>query len=133
MWLADISDHLPIFITLPYETSRQPKSQAFAYKRNYSSENMVRFKNDILNANWSSVYDSYGVDNKYNCFQKIIDKLHNDCFPLNKVKLNVKHQNKPCITPSILKSIRKKIICINTCGKITTFNSRINTNFIKIS
>ena len=41
-------------------------------------------------------------------FLEIIDKLHNDCFPLNKVKLNVKHQNKPWITPIILKSIRKK-------------------------
>ena len=44
VWLADISDHLPIFITLPYEASRQPKSQTFAYKRHYSSENMERFK-----------------------------------------------------------------------------------------
>ena len=34
--------------------------------------------------------------------------MQNECFPQVKYKLNVKHLSKPWITPSILKSIKKK-------------------------
>ena len=108
IWLADISDHFPIFITLPYDTVKKTPIEKFVYKRIYSEENMFDFKTQLTTLSWSSVYNSNGPNEKYNSFFEIINKLHNSCFPLEKIRINTRHQNKPWITTAVLKSIQKK-------------------------
>ena len=48
IWVADIADHLPIYITLPYTPSAdsEPRTK-FISKRIYSSEKMESFKKEL--------------------------------------------------------------------------------------
>ena len=69
---------------------------------------MFDFKTQLTTLSWSSVYNSNGPNEKYNSFFEIINKLHNSCFPLEKIRINTRHQNKPWITTAVLKSIKKK-------------------------
>jgi hypothetical protein len=70
IWLADISDHLPIFMTFPYNHNIVKKQTLplFTYKRQYTSENIMQFKSRLSMVDWSDVYNEVGADNKYNCF-----------------------------------------------------------------
>ena len=57
IWLADISDHLPIFMTFPYYCNNVKKQTlpSFVYKRQYTSENILQFKTRLSMVDWSDV------------------------------------------------------------------------------
>ncbi|MFZ2538187.1 MAG: endonuclease/exonuclease/phosphatase family protein, partial [Oscillospiraceae bacterium] len=108
IWMADISDHLPIYLTLPYQKITHKSPQIFITKRFYSEENMNKFKTQLNNADWSPVYSATGSNNKYQYFIDMFTDMHNSCFPLRNVKFTSMSHNKPWITPTILNSIKKK-------------------------
>ena len=112
IWIASIADHLPIYITIPncVLTSAQPKTLCdnFIHKRLYTPENMSKFKSYLSSVDWSRVYNAAGTNNKYSEFLDTVSSAHDLCFPLTKLKINPRQESKPWITPSILKSIRKK-------------------------
>ena len=85
----------------------QPEN-TFIHKRIYPEEKMSIFKNKLSAIDWEPVYSCVGANEKYNCFLNILDGLQNQFFPMEKIKINIKHQNKPWITASVLKSIKKK-------------------------
>ena len=54
IWLADITDHLPVFITLPYECKPLTKSKiSCIHKRQYSDENINNFRTKLSVNDWS--------------------------------------------------------------------------------
>ena len=109
IWLADITDHLPIYCTLPYDHKPVPKGKTTSIlKRTYSDENMIRFKNDLAMMDWLSVYQAEGINNKFDEFNSIITGLHNKYFPVVPTVLKTKNLYKPWLTASILNSIKKK-------------------------
>ena len=57
------------------------------------------------------VYDATGTNNKYSQFIDIVNRAHESCFPLIKLKINNKQESKPWITSSILKSVEKRTTC----------------------
>ena len=109
IWLADISDHLPICATIPGRRIMKPQPvNIYKYKRFYSETNMEKFKNKLIETSWTEVHKSSCTNTKYNCFMNTIDQLHNSCFPLTKIKTNLKADTKPWISPTLLNCIRKK-------------------------
>ena len=109
IWLADISDHLPVYVTLPYENKSFVAPINVIQKRIYSEENMDKFKNHIREIDWSPVYNAIGTDSKFDVFSQVISELHDMYFPLKTVRImKPKNLIKPWITPSILNSIKKK-------------------------
>ena len=97
-------------MTFPYNYINVKKQTLPSYtcKRQYTSENIMQFKLRLSIVDWSDVYNEVGADDKYNCFFKIVDELQNECSSLVKYKLNAKHLSKPWITPSMLRSVKKK-------------------------
>ena len=84
IWLADITDHLPVFVTLPYEYKPIAKYDvSYIHKRHYSDENINKFRMNLSGNDWTPVYMAVGIDNKFNVFNNFIIKTHNECFPLN--------------------------------------------------
>ena len=69
---------------------------------------MSIFKNKLSAMDWEPVYSCVGANKKYIYFFNILDGLQNQCPSIEKIRINIKHQNKPWITASILKSIKKK-------------------------
>ena len=109
IWLADITDHLPIYCTLPYDHKPVPRGKtAYISKRTYSVENMIRFKNDLEIMDWSPVFQAEGINNKFDKFNNIITELHDKYFPLVLTMLKTKNLYKPWLSSSILNSIKKK-------------------------
>ena len=89
----------------------------FIYKRFYSEENTNNFRSASTEIDWNPVHIAIGVNNKYECFNNIIQTHLNQHFPEKKIKINVKSEAKPWITPSILNSIKKKNLLNKDCLK----------------
>ena len=113
IWTASVSDHLPVYVTLPHQFAKCKSRNRFELRRVYSTTNIEQFKNKLCNIDWSLVYDTSDVDEKYTCFLNIITDLHNTCFPLTSVKINPMKDSKPWISLSILNSVKKRTACIN--------------------
>ena len=119
VWIADIADHLPVYTFLPrlkreYSAKCKPE---FIYKRFYSEENMNNFRSALTEIDWNPVHIAIGVNNKYECFNNILQTHLNQHFPEKKIKINVKSEAKPWITPSILNSVKKKNLLYKNCLK----------------
>ena len=107
LWIADISDHLPIFAIIPSSFTKLTKCSGFIHKRIYSAANMNNFHEKLSNTDWSDIHQAPTTQDKYNLFTKIVNDLHENCFPVTKVRTNPT-KSKPWITTTILKSIKKK-------------------------
>ena len=109
IWTVAISDHLPVFITLPCLIPMRKKSDVvYEQKRIYSTQNFGNFRNKLTDITWSEVHDTPDCNDKYNCFIKIINELHDQCFSLTTYKINPLKDSKPWISPTILNSVKKK-------------------------
>ena len=107
-WLVDIADHLPVYITLPYEP--QVKTYKFEHitKRRYVPEKLLASKNELSKTDWFSVSTEVDVNNKFNKFISIFENLHNKYFPIVRIKLKTNTVFKPWITHAIKNSVKKK-------------------------
>ena len=103
IWTADIADHLPVYITLPYSFT---KNEYKNMKRNtvvaeiiYSENNCARFKNELSCQDWTDIVNSEGANNKFDHLIETIEVLHDTCFPLVlvNVKINQISDSKPWI------------------------------------
>ena len=78
-----------------------------SFRRVITDEKMNNFKCDLLQVDWSSLYNLFDANVSYDYFSDIFSNLYNLHFPL--VELSVKKKcRKPWITPSLLKSINQK-------------------------
>jgi len=108
IWIAPVSDHLAVYITLPHLITKKLVSDTFEKRRIYSAANIENFRNKLNEVNWSRVLDAQTTNDKYTYFVDIIDCLINSCFPLTTIKINPIRDSKPWITPTILNSVKKK-------------------------
>ncbi|MFZ2539700.1 MAG: reverse transcriptase family protein [Oscillospiraceae bacterium] len=112
--IADLgSDHLPVYTILPSNAKtvnihQQESRTEYITKRIYSDENINNFKIALNGTDWSPVYMAIGAQNKYTCFENIINILISKHFPTTRVKMKTKQIEKPWISKAILNSIRKK-------------------------
>ena len=108
IWIAAIADHLPVFIMLPHPVCRRQPKNRIEQKRIYSTQNFENFRISFLQTDWSAVYDASNTNEKYSRFLGILNRIHNDCFPLMSIKINPLRESKPWISPTILNSVKKK-------------------------
>ena len=112
IWTADIADHLPVYITLPYSFTKNEyknmKRNTVVAKRIYTENNCARFKNELGCQDWTEIVNSEGANNKFDHLIKTIEVLHNTCFPLVNVKINQISDSKPWISKTLLNSVKKK-------------------------
>ena len=108
IWVADIADHLPIYITLPYSAENVKHKDKIITKRIYSQENIDAFKNELCNYDWTNILIEEGTNNKYDRFLHVITQLHNIHFPLISMKITRKTETKPWISKTLVNSIKKK-------------------------
>ena len=107
-WLVDISDHLPIYTTLPYENSSKTVKAEYITKRRYDEKSMLAFRVELSTVDWSQVLSNDNVNNKFDKFISIFDNLHNKHFPPKQIKIRNDKAFKPWITSAMKNSIKKK-------------------------
>lgn len=99
-FIADVSDHLPVFsqqLTNEHEISKP----TFITKRKLDNESISNFKTSLINETWNQVLNTNDVNNAYNEFIRIfVTNFEKNC-PLMKVKLNPRSINKPWFTKSL--------------------------------
>jgi len=84
--VSDISDHYINFIELPAEKTK-PKYKA-EFKRKFTRDNILRFKESLANLNWDEVCSEMDVDKSFDLFWNDFDALYKLHFPLTKIKFN---------------------------------------------
>ena len=119
VWLTDISDHLPVFAVLPMMNNSRMNSSKYCVitKRCYTTDSMVKFKEELKLADWSTVFAFENTVDKYDCFTRTIELMHDKYFPLTTTKIKNNRLRKPWITSGILKSIKRKNSLYKTAVK----------------
>jgi exonuclease III len=81
-----LSDHYGQTIEFyPLERLTAEKS-TFTMRRNFNAKNKKRFTDFLVHCDWSCVYSSSSIDEKFKLFQNILIDGLNRSFPLNKLK-----------------------------------------------
>ena len=98
--LNDISDHFLTFAC--FDLTIQKPDDFFKWTRRVSNDNcVVRFRNKLMNSDWS-VLDSLGmVDEMYDSFYEILFRIYDECFHIVTRFKRKKHLTKPYITAEI--------------------------------
>ena len=106
--ISDISDHFITYIELNSKNFNH--KQKILESRNFSKQNIVKFKANLQNADWHAVFNSEDVDESYNAFWDIFSTLFNLHFPLTKTKFNKNFHKLNCyMTNGLLVSRQTKI------------------------
>lgn len=108
--LADISDHLPIFVFNRSKHNEWLKRDQCnkTYSRDMCRSNFDKFRVALTEHSWEYVMHEESCDRAYEVFLSEFNIIHNSCFPLKEKRCR-KRESKPWITKAILKSCKKKI------------------------
>ncbi len=85
--ISDISDHFFIFIC-PHVAIPKSKSHKEHVARDFSLQNLAKFKQDLNLIDWSPVLLSNNVETLYDCFWSVYKKLFVENFPLKRKRFN---------------------------------------------
>lgn len=105
--LTDISDHFMNFVEIP--TPIKTEKNEYVQTRNFSVNNMNRFRNNLRNCNWRNVTSNNDVNESYDIFWSDFNTMFDMYFPLKRVKLNRNiHKINQFMTTGLLTSRKTK-------------------------
>ena len=117
---SKLSDHFPIIHLLNFEKTKQPK--IISETRNFSPDNILRFKNALAGYNWNHVIEQNCVQEATNNFLSTFDTLYNAFFPISTKKFcKALNPIEPWMSRGILTSRKQKNHLSYTCLKNPTF------------
>jgi hypothetical protein len=106
IFLADISDHFPIFaINKKFKQNEKTISK----KRILSNNNLQRFHDALQQYDFNHILELSDVNTAMNSFHNEFCELYYKCFPLITVKRKYSN-NKPWLTEGLKQSIKRKNI-----------------------
>ena len=118
--ISHISDHFPLFSLLGCH--KKPHQQKNLTSRNFSEDNIERFKNSLSAMNWQNVFSTNDPQLAFSNFSDTFLTLYDLNIPVTTKKFNKNiHKVEPWITSGILTSRRKKIALSKTRKKCNFF------------
>jgi hypothetical protein len=123
-----LSDHFPVILSIGKDT--KPRDD-FIKSRFLTENNILRFKNDLENINWTTVTNCNDPQIAYDLFSEIFIDLYNLHFPVKNVRLNRNiHKYEKWFTRGLLVSRRKKLYLANRAARFPTIeNKSLYSNF----
>lgn len=104
---CDISDHYTIFVSCRVQ-NRAGKADCETFRYQYIiSETLNRFRNSVLSADWTPMFNCSHPDECYELFLNVLTVLYRDCFPW-KCKVTTRKSRKPWVTPLHIKMTKHK-------------------------
>ena len=104
--ITDTSDHFAIFHILQDELNSANVEEPVLV-RHVNDINLIRFQNDILNVNWTSVYECTNAQSAFTKFFEIHSSIFNRCFPIKPLKKTYRNRL-PWLTNGLKLSIKTK-------------------------
>ena len=112
--VSDVSDHFFSFIAAPNRL-KNSQSHPSTLNRDFSQQNLNKFKDDIGAADWTNVLLGTDVDLSYSSFWAIYSDLYSSNFPLKRQRTNKNiHKAQNFMTQGILISRESKNILHKT-------------------
>ena len=108
--IADVSDHLPIFITTDLKVYRNINDKIGIEVRNFKDDNIERLKSELMKVEWEHVCAGDDVNQIYGNFVCKLNNLYDKCCPKRVKKFNP-HKKKiksPWISYNLFKCVRRK-------------------------
>ena len=120
--ITDISDHFPIFCLIPRTTQPSSNSEPGLH-RPFSAAGQNSFVRLINDTDWSDVLAENNPQSAFTLFHDKLITVYNTAFPVKRI--SPKRAEKPWITDSLLKCIKRKnqLFAIYKRNK-TVFNER---------
>ena len=106
IFTLELSDHLPCFLRIPIVGPESDNKIRLSF-RSHSAANLHNLLRSLSNVNWGSVLTG-DADNRFLTFDKIVNKLYCQCFPLKIKYINRKRLNNPWISSEIMRAIKMK-------------------------
>lgn len=105
-----LSDHdTAQMLSFPLKHKIQKQTTYSFYKRDYSLNNIQKFKECLRNVSWSEVYDEKDLNMAFNSFHELLGLFYNLCFPKLKMKVNTNSKKKQnWITKGLKQSCKTK-------------------------
>ena len=104
----DISDHFPICILFPSDTSSAENEILYQYKRIIDNERITAFSQKLFEYDWTDTIAQNKPIEAYELFLKDFSVLYEAYFPLKKEKIRSKDLKSPWITKGLKKSSKRK-------------------------
>jgi hypothetical protein len=109
---VDITDHLPIFTIIKYQTNKARVGNSVTYKRIIKDEQIMAFRENLSKVNWElilKIHNSNAQD-QFTAFHNIILHYFNECFPLKECKVREKKEepNKPWMGADLISLAKQK-------------------------
>ena len=133
--VADVSDHLPVFISTDLKVYRMKNDQADTEVRQLKDHNIKYFKSELSKVDWEIECSGDDVNKVYGNFINKFNYLYNKCCPTSTRKIN--HQRNeiksPWLSYCLLKCIRRKIdyiesLSVNQPRQIRRFTRNTGTS-----
>lgn len=98
----NLSDHnTGQLLTVPLQKKHILPKAKYIMRRDYNSDNILKFCNCISQLSWSEVYTENDADKAFTTFHELLNLFYNLCFPLMKIKLKVKSNKLSWISKGI--------------------------------
>jgi len=105
---TNISDHHAVFSTVPLNNI-SPNDKFEIKFRNHSNENILKFRNDLLNnLEIFPAYDMLPIDDRLSIFMHILTKAYDRNFPIMTKNISYKRLFSPWISVSLRRCIDHK-------------------------
>lgn len=105
----NLSDHnTGQLITLPCKNKVLRLQAQFVKRRDYSIHNIQKFYSCIEQLSWVDIYNETDMNKAFNYFHDIYTLFFNLCFPIVRIKLNIKDNRTRWISKGIKVSIKTK-------------------------
>ena len=105
---SDISDHFPICILSPSDTSFAENEILYQYKIIIDNERITAFSQKLFEYDWKDIIAQNKLKEAYELFLKDFSTLYEAYFPLKKEKIRSKDLKSPWITKGLKKSSKRK-------------------------
>ena len=105
--INDITDHLPIFASIPYYSKKEEEVKE-VFKRAVTSVGIENLKRDLSTVDWSFITGEQDPNRAYKKFMEIFNCFFNKHCPIKKVNSMVNELSKPWLTTSLKNACKKK-------------------------
>ena len=105
---TDLSDHFPVFIVDRNANITNYPDNIKKQIRTFNDKNIIEFKNQLAQTDWSFVIETEEPNLAYETFIKLYLKIYNTCFPLRWITVKRKSFLSPWITKGLIKSSKQK-------------------------
>lgn len=94
-----VSDHFSQFLKLDTVTTQKQEKNKYNYRRHFSSQNIIRFRNYLRVEDWQDIFLEDCPDTAFEIFSKILVYYFEICFPIKRFSAN--KENRFIMTPEL--------------------------------